>query len=110
MQRRLGPLYRYVDSLVAKGVANKVQMQHIAASLESMLIFTIMFTGGAIFTLAYIQYGKNRYQRDAYVQLACRALRLQITNVLTKPWVPAMVNVYAQKFFDFIYKMAHQSV
>lgn len=85
-------------------------MQHIASALESLLIFTIMFTGGAIFTLVYIQYGKNRYQHDAYVQLACRGLRLQITTVLTMSWVPAPVNMYAQKLFDFIYKMAHQAI
>lgn len=99
----VGPIFEQLE-------AKKLSLLLMAASIESILIFTIMLTGGTMFTLVYTQYGKIRYQRDSFMQLACTALRTNITRLTRSRFVPAMVDLYAQKFFDVLYMLSQQGM
>ncbi|CCW64389.1 unnamed protein product [Phytomonas sp. EM1] len=90
--------------------ANRYHLLLIAASFETMAVISVMLTSGALFTLAYIQYIKTRYVYDRYVQAAFSNMRLKITTLTSASFMPPIVNVYAQKFFDLLYMMSQQTV
>lgn len=106
----LGPLYSTIAPYVQRAEDSKDQIHIFAASVEALLTFTVMLTGGTFFTLAYIQYAKNRYNHDGYVKLAFKGLRMNITRLTTASFVPAVVDKYAQKFFDLLDKVAEQPI
>lgn len=107
---QLGPLYSVIAPYVQRAEESKDQIRIFAGSVEALLTFTIMFTGGTFFTLAYIQYVKNRYNHDGYVKLAFKGLRMNFTRLTTASFMPAAVDKYAQKFFDLLDKVAEQPI
>ncbi|CAJ1012418.1 putative TPR repeat/Tetratricopeptide repeat [Leishmania naiffi] len=106
----MGPHYRYIAPYVQQADEAKDTIRIFSATVEALLLFIIMFTGGAFFTLVYIQYAKNRYNHDGYVKLAFKGLRMNITRMTTSSFMPAVVDKYAQMFFDLLDKVANQSV
>ncbi|KPI90720.1 hypothetical protein ABL78_0156 [Leptomonas seymouri] len=107
---RLGPLYQIMAPYLQRAEDSKEQIYIFASSVEALLTFTVMFTGGTFFTLAYIQYAKNRYNHDGYVKLAFKGLRMNVTRLTTASFVPAVVDKYAQKFFDLLGTIAAQPI
>ncbi|EPY29060.1 hypothetical protein STCU_04745 [Strigomonas culicis] len=72
--------------------AKLLQMHLFAASIEALLTLTVFLIGGSWFTLAFIQYGIARYNKDAFVQIAFTALRTNVeNNVLSRSFVPQFV-------------------
>jgi tetratricopeptide (TPR) repeat protein len=106
----LGPLYPTLAPYMQRVEDNKEQIRIFAGSVEALLMFTVMLTGGTFFTLAYIQYAKNRYNHDGYVKLAFKGLRMNITRLTTASFMPAVVDKYAQKLFDLLDKVAEQPI
>lgn len=107
---QLGPLYRVIAPYAQMAEDSKEQIRIFAGSVEALLTFTVMLTGGTFFTLVYIQYAKNRYNHDGYVKLAFKGLRMNITRLTTASFMPAVVDKYAQKFFDLLSNVAEQPV
>lgn len=106
----VGPAYGLMSTYVERAIGNRPYLLLLAASFESLITFTVMFSGGTWFTLTYLQYIKNRYNKDCYVQLAFTGMRRNVTLFTTKSFMPAFVNVYAQKFFDVVYFVSQQAV
>lgn len=104
----LGPIYPMVQQQVITAEEKKDSILLMAATVESILTFTIMLSGGTFYTLLYIQYSKYRYTYDGYVKLAFKGLRMNATRFTQSSWMPAVVDVYAQKFFDLLGKIAEQ--
>ncbi|GET93010.1 hypothetical protein, conserved [Leishmania tarentolae] len=98
----MGPAYQLIDPYIQQADSAKDAIRIFIATVEALLLFTVMFTGGAFFTLVYIQYAKYRYNHDGYVKLAFKGMRLNITRMATKPFMPQAVNRFAQKFFDLL--------
>ncbi|KAK7200918.1 Tetratricopeptide repeat/TPR repeat [Novymonas esmeraldas] len=110
IEAMLGPLYVYIGPYVQQADDAKDTIRIFTASIEAALLFTVMFTGGTFFTLAYIQYAKCRYNRDGYMKLAFKGLRMNVTRLTSSSYMPAAVDTYAQKFFDLLDKLADQPV
>lgn len=106
----IGPLYPFIAEYAQMADDAKDTISIFIASVESVLLFTVMFTGGTFFTLAYIQYVKCRYNHDGYVKLAFKGLRMNMTRFTTSPYMPAAVDKYAQMFFDLLSKVAEQPI
>ncbi|KAG5466538.1 hypothetical protein LSCM4_01690 [Leishmania orientalis] len=106
----LGPLYRFIAPYVKQADDAKDTIRIFTATVEALLMFTVMFSGGAFFTTAYLQYAKCRYNHDGYVRLAFKGLRMNATRMTTSSFMPQAVDKYAQKFFDLLHKIACQPV
>ncbi|KAG5467068.1 hypothetical protein LSCM1_01249 [Leishmania martiniquensis] len=106
----MGPLYRFIAPYVKQADEAKDAIRIFAATVEALLLFTVMFSGGAFFTPAYLQYAKCRYNCDGYVRLAFKGLRMNATRMTTSSFMPRVVDKYAQKFFDLLHNIACQPV
>lgn len=106
----MGPMYQFIAPYMQQADLAKDAIHVFTATVEALLLFTVMLTGGTFFTLVYIQYAKYRYNHDGYVKLAFKGLRMNITRMTTKSFMPQAVDRYAQKFFDLLDKVASQSI
>ncbi|KAG5492904.1 hypothetical protein JKF63_01484 [Porcisia hertigi] len=106
----MGPTYGFIAPYMQRAEEAKDTIRIFTASVEALLLFTVMFTGGSYFTLVYIQYAKNRYNHDGFVKLAFKGLRMNFTRITTSSYMPQVVDKYAQKFFDLLGNLACQSV
>ncbi|ORC91966.1 uncharacterized protein TM35_000041800 [Trypanosoma theileri] len=102
-------VHRLCLPLLQKIVTNQLVLVAWAVGVETILLFTIMLNGGAIFTLVYIQYIKNLYRIDANVKFAFSGVRTNMTRVARSPWMPSFVDTYLQKFCDALYMMSQQN-
>lgn len=92
VQRLAGPAFSAVEALFARVEVNKDQYLLNLATLEVMQSLTIMLTGGAYFTLAYIQYAKYRYCNDCYVSTVFGFLRVNLEKYTKASYMPAFVD------------------
>ncbi|RNF26323.1 TPR Domain containing protein [Trypanosoma conorhini] len=101
-------LYRLCSSYLQKVLTERAMVANYAATLEAIMLFTVMFSGGAIFTLVYIQYVKNIYRIDSNTKLAFTGLRMNLSRLTRLPYMPLFVDTYAQKFCDLLYTVSQQ--
>ncbi|KEG11003.1 TPR Domain containing protein [Trypanosoma grayi] len=81
-----------------------------ASTMEAIMLFTIMFSGGAIFTLVYIQYVKCLYRIDNNTRVAFSGLRMNVSRLTRNQYMPAFVDTYMQKFCDLLHMLSQQNV
>ncbi|RNF11447.1 TPR Domain containing protein [Trypanosoma rangeli] len=102
-------LYRLCSSYLQSILTERAMVANYAATLEAIMLFTVMFSGGAIFTLAYIQYVKNIYRIDSNTKIAFTGLRMNLSRITRHPYMPLFVDTYMQKFCDLIYTLSQQA-
>ncbi|EAN76937.1 TPR repeat/Tetratricopeptide repeat, putative [Trypanosoma equiperdum] len=95
---------RYAQSITSN--AQRLIMH--AVSLEAIMLLTVIFSGGAIFTLFYIQYAKNLYRIDGNVRLAFYGIRENLTQLARKGFMPAFVDSTLQRVCDTLYQFSQQ--
>ncbi|KAH9601564.1 hypothetical protein LSM04_003980 [Trypanosoma melophagium] len=103
-------VHRICFPLLQKILMNQLLLIAWAVGVETILLFTIMFNGGAIFTLVYIQYVKNLYRIDPNVRFAFSGVRTNMTRIARSPWMPSFVDTYLQKVCDALYMMSQRSL
>lgn len=98
--------YRFLAPHLQKIVANGDILLCYTVTLEAFMLFTVMFTAGGIFTLAYIQYIKNLYRIDSNMRLAFTGIRMNLSHLTRNRYVPVFVDTCMQKTCDMLYQVA----
>ncbi|EAN97021.1 hypothetical protein, conserved [Trypanosoma cruzi] len=103
-------LHRLCAPYLQRVLANQSMVANYAATLEAIMLFTVMFSGGAIFTLVYIQYVKNLYLIDNNTRVAFTGIRMNLSRLTRHPYMPLFVDTYMQKFCELIYTIAQRGI
>lgn len=81
----------------------QVMLRLSSGSFEAFtLLSCIVPSGSFLFPVVYMQYIRYRVQRDVYVQLAFKALKLNIEKITRSSYAPPFVDRLFQKLCDIL--------
>lgn len=98
--------YRLFAPHLQKAIVNKVVLVLCAASMENLMLFTVMFMGSVLFAFAYIKYIKNMYRVDGNTRVVFSGIRVNIARITRSQYMPSFVDRYVGKICDVLYKFA----
>lgn len=99
-------IYRIFAPYIQKAVANRVVLVSYAATMEALMLFTVIFMGSFFFMFAYIKFIKNIYRVDGNTRIVFSGIRVNIARITRSQYVPFFVDRYVERACDLLYKFA----